>query len=166
MFAVISARLSRPEWPEAAGRAMRRLPDLRGLATLDRMLATGLCIASIGFFLAAYTISVNDPDYFNRQLLASMRPSDVDPIITGAVKADDGTSMPVPAIVRATPLAPADFQIVMVFQDEAILATDKELWRVKVGSEVPGLGTVLAIDATDTGGTVKATAATLRSVAE
>jgi len=157
MFAVISARLSRPEWPETAGRAPRRLSGLSSLFTLDQMLATGLCVASIGFFLVAYTISVNDPDYFNRQLLASMRPSDVDPIITGAVEAGDGGAMPAPAIVRAAPLVPADFQIVMVFQDEAILATDKELWRVKVGSEVPCLGTVLAIDATDTGGTVKAT---------
>ena len=146
---------------------VRRLFALRDLVTVDRLLATGLCAASLGFFLVAYSISMHDPDYFNRRLLASMRPSDVDPIITGAVEqGGGGASMPAPLIVRAEPLSPADFQIVMVFQEEAILATAKELWRVKVGSEVPGLGTVLQIDATATGGTVKATEATLRSVAD
>jgi hypothetical protein len=143
---------------------LRQAIALRDALTLDRLLAAGLCAASLGFFLVAYTISMHDPDYFNRRLLASMRPSDVDPIITGTVETATGASMPVPTVMRSTPLAAADYQIVMVFQDEAILATAQELWRVKVGSEVPGLGTVLAIDATDTGGTVKATEATLRSV--
>ena len=146
--------------------AAPRLSSLRPMMTLDRLLATGLCAASVGFFLVAYAISMQDPDYFNRQLLASMRPANVDPIITGTVEKTEGTAIPVPQIVRAVPLTPADFQIVMVFQEEAILATAQELWRVKVGSDVPGLGTVLAIDDSATGGTVKATNATLRSVAQ
>lgn len=164
MSAVSPSDLS--DHPDLPRGVLRRVFALRDLLTLDRLLATGLCAASLGFFLVAYSISMNDPDYFNRRLLASLRPSDVDPIITGTVGQGDGTSMPATQIVRTTPLEPADFQIVMVFQDEAILATAQELWRVKVGSEVPGLGTVLAIDATTTGGTVKATAATLRSVAD
>lgn len=161
----VSPSVSAQAAPLIPSGLLRHVIAVRDALTLDRVLATGLCAASLGFFLVAYTISMHDPDYFNRRLLASMRPTDVDPIITGAVETASGEAMPVPTVVRSVPLAAADYQIVMVFQDEAILATAKELWRVKVGSDVPGLGTVLAIDATDTGGTVKATEATLRSVA-
>jgi hypothetical protein len=171
MSFVSSAALSGPaeaSRPRARSALRRGAAMLVGVVTIDRLLVTGLCTASLAFFGVAYSISMHDPDYFSRRLLASMRPSDVDPIVTGAIEAapGGGEAMPVAQIVRSPAPVAADFQIVMVFQDEAILATSQELWRVKVGSIVPGLGKVLAIDATETGGTVQATEATLRSVAQ
>ena len=148
--------------------ARRRRSRTLSIFTLDRLFVATVCVASIGFFAIAYTISVNDPDYFSRRLLASLPDSGLDPITTGAIAAagEAGDALPVPRIVRDRPLVPQDFQIVMVFEDEAILATGRELFRVKVGSKVPGLGMIKAIDPTETGGTVVAEQATLRSVAQ
>ena len=143
-------------WSERIGAAI----------TLDRVLSLGLCAASLGFFLSTYWISLHDPDYFNRQILSSMRPTNIDPMITGTIIDADKSAMPVPQIVRARPLSPADYQIVMVFENEAILATDQELFRVRIGSYLPGLGDITKIDPTGTGGTVVASEATLRSIAE
>lgn len=148
----------------------RKRPGIFAIVTLDRLFVATICAASIGFFAIAYTISVNDPDYFSRRLLASLPNSEIDPMITGAIAAataaGDGGAMPVPRIVRDKPLVPQDFQIVMVFEDEAILSTGRELFRVKVGSVVPGLGAITGIEATDGGGTVVAAQATLRSVTQ
>lgn len=176
-----SSSFARPDRPDDAdgltpfrtGASAR--PRLLSLLTLDRLFVATICAASIGFFAMACLISMNDPDYFSRRLLASLPTSGIDPITTGAVAAaapeageggGAGEAMPVPRIVRDRPLAPQDFQIVMVFEDEAILATEREIFRVKVGSVVPGLGAVTEIDPTETGGTVVAEKATLRSVAQ
>ncbi|GGD27687.1 hypothetical protein [Aureimonas glaciei] len=143
-----------------------RLRRIAGIFNFERVLTLSLCLASLGFFVSAYSISLRDPDYFTRQILSSMRPTNIDPIITGTIIEADKNAMPAPQIVRARPPVAADYQIVMVFENEAILATDQELMRVKVGSRVPGLGDVLKIDPTETGGTVVASEATLRSVAQ
>jgi hypothetical protein len=143
-----------------------RLRRIAGIFNFERVLTLSLCLASLGFFVSAYSISLRDPDYFTRQILSSMRPTNIDPIITGTIIEADKNAMPAPQIVRARPPVAADYQIVMVFENEAILATDQELMRVKVGSRVPGLGDVLRIDPTETGGTVVASEATLRSVAQ
>lgn len=143
-----------------------RLRRVVGLFSLERVLTLSLCMGSLGFFVSAYSISVRDPDYFTQQILSSMRPNNIDPMITGTIIEADKNAMPAPQILRARPLVAGDYQIVMVFENEAILATDQELVRVKVGSRVPGLGDVLQIDQTETGGTVVASQATLRSVAQ
>ena len=72
--------------------------------------------------------------------------------------------MPVPQLVRPRDLTPQDFAIVMVFGGEAHLASPGELWRVKVGSEVPGLGKVLAIEESQNGGTIKTEKAVLTGI--
>ena len=159
----MSSALSRsPSETASSGRFRRVL----GVFSLERVLTLSLCVASLGFFASAYSISLRDPDYFTRQILSSMRPTNIDPIVTGTIIEADKNAMPAPQIVRAKPPVAADYQIVMVFENEAILATNEELVRVKVGSRVPGLGDVLQIDTTEAGGTVVASEATLRSVAQ
>lgn len=113
-----------------------------------------LAMFSTGFFTTAYSIVSNDPTYFSRRLIASMNDARVDPITTGSVAAPaqggapsiEG-ALPVETVVRARPLTPQDFEIVMVFGSEAWLATAEELMRVRVGSVVEGLGRILSIDA-------------------
>ncbi len=122
-----------------------------------------LAISSASFFSWSYVISVRTPDYFQQAALARMTPK-LDAIETGSVSEEIQTdAMPAQAIVRDRAPTPGDYQIVMIFKDEAMLATREELVRVKVGSTVPGLGTVQAIEGTALGGTVKADMATLRS---
>lgn len=155
--------------------ANARVPDL--FAALARRILTGLDLGSLrwtrsdyvfggvvlalamfstGLFTTAYSIVSNDPTYFSRRLIASMTEASVDPITTGSIAAPaagaGGTpsiegALPVQTVMRAKPLTARDFEIVMVFGDEAWLATAQELLRVKVGSVVEGLGRVLAIDA-------------------
>lgn len=57
----------------------------------------------------------------------------------------------------------ADYQIVSIYDGEAFLATTQAVIRVKVGSNAPGLGDILAIEASDTGGVVTGTLATLKT---
>lgn len=141
-----------------------RLRPLPGSTLLDKLFMGGLCAASVSFCAFAIVTSVNDPDYFSRKLIASFQRVNVDPIVTGTVAAPAGdAALPVQAIVRRKELTPSDYQIVMVFDDEAILATDDELMRAKVGSVLPGLGTITAIVPNATGGTVSAEKATLTS---
>ncbi|MBO0661229.1 hypothetical protein [Jiella flava] len=130
-----------------------------------------LFVLSIGFFSVVTTISYINPGYFDRLLMQQMADADIDPIAVGSTsKADDTiesppvAALPVPKIVRPWTLKPKDFSIVMVFGDEAHLASPGELWRVEVGTEVPGLGKILAIEPNDHGGIVKAEKATLVGV--
>ncbi|RIY02151.1 hypothetical protein D3218_07615 [Aureimonas flava] len=124
-----------------------------------------LAVASAGFFSWSYAVSLETPDYFQQAALARMSPK-LDPIETGSVgEAAHADAMPAPTIVRDHTPTPSDYQIVMIFQDEALLATRQELMRVKVGSVVPGLGTVQAIEGGTSGGSVTAEKATLRSIA-
>lgn len=59
----------------------------------------------------------------------------------------------------------ADYQIISVFDGEAILATEDTLVRVKAGSLAPGLGTITSIEASPSGGgSVVGTKATLRAL--
>lgn len=130
------------------------------------MLWLALSVLSIGFFSSVTVISSLDPGYFDRLLLSSLD-DELDPIQVGSTeKASQGdvAAMPVPSLVRMSPLQPKDFQIVMVYGHEAHLATLNELWHVRVGSQVPGLGKILAIEPGANGGTVKAENATLTGV--
>lgn len=69
-----------------------------------------------------------------------------------------------PVLKLALPAhAAADYQIVSIYDGEAFLATSNSVIRVKVGSTAPGLGDILAIEASDSGGTVKGTLATLKT---
>ncbi|MEF2550836.1 hypothetical protein VQ042_05565 [Aurantimonas sp. A2-1-M11] len=131
------------------------------------LLGGTLFVLSILFFGAVNAISSLDPGYFDRLLLSAMRSDEIDPIETGSTDKEGGTgvpAMPVSAVVRTKPLTPEDFQIIMVFQSEAHLASPDELWRVRVGSQVPGLGKILAIESGSNGGTVKTENATLTGV--
>lgn len=147
-----------------AGNAPHRPRGRKSEAGL-RVLIGGVAVASLGFFASVVHISSLDPGYFDRLLLSALE-TRLDPVVTGSTAKPDIISdvIPVPKIVRAAPLTPQDFQIVMVFGQEALLATDDELWRVKVGSVLPGLGTVLAIEPASSGGIVRASNATLKAV--
>ncbi|HEY9058304.1 MAG TPA: hypothetical protein VIN77_14230 [Aurantimonas sp.] len=126
---------------------------------VTNLISLGLGILSIGFFSVVTIISTLDPDYFDRPLL--------DQMITGSTEKPDATvegAIPVPKLVRSAALTPRDFQIVMVFGAEAHLASPGELWRVRVGSLVPGLGEILEIEPGENGGTVRAENATLTGV--
>lgn len=123
--------------------------------------SVALALGSASFFTVSYVISIRSPEFFQQAALANMPPK-IDAIETGSVNVDD--AMPAPQIVRSRPLLPGDYQIVMVFQDEALLATREELMRVKIGSVLPGLGTIRAIAGSSlAGGTVTADNATLKS---
>lgn len=161
-FQDISGDAEGPAHEGASPSTSRSTPGLLGFFSVDRVFLASLCLASVGFFAVAFSISLKDPEYFSRQAISSLSKTEIDPIMTGAIV--ETSAMPVPRIVRSKPPVAADYQIVMVFDREAILATEEELWRVKVGSQVPGLGEVLEIDATAGGGVVKASQATLRTV--
>jgi hypothetical protein len=75
--------------------------------------------------------------------------------------ADYPGAMPVAAVVPEQPVTPADYAVVSLFQDEAILAAGDMLLRVKVGSTAPGLGTIRAIEPDGQGGTIVTDAARL-----
>ena len=125
-----------------------------------------LVVLSIGFFSSVASISFVDPGYFDRLLLSAMD-NGIDPIQTGATEkaASSGIApIPVPHFTRVPALRPTDFQIVMVYGEEAHLATLNALWYVRVGSKVPGLGAILSIEPGPDGGTVKAENATLQGV--
>ncbi len=119
-----------------------------------------LALASAGFFTVSYVISIRSPGYFQDAALASLQPR-LDPLTTGSLPAL-GDAMPGQRILRGD-LRASDYQIVMVFGDEALLATGSELLRVKVGSVLPGLGTISAIAPEAGGGTVTGDLAVLRS---
>lgn len=73
--------------------------------------------------------------------------------------------MPVERVASATPLKASDYQIVSIFQNEAIVATRNNLVRLKIGSSAPGIGTVQAIQAGENGGgAIIGTDATLKSL--
>lgn len=71
------------------------------------------------------------------------------------------------ALPTATLVLPAhaasDYQIVSIYDGEAYLATAGSIIRIKVGSTAPGLGDIIAIEASDTGGTVQGSLATLKT---
>lgn len=138
---------------------------------MERIFLGLVTAASLSFCIGVVGVTLHDPDYFNRKLLASIELNDLDPIETGATPAPEGegkgaaiASLPVPVLVRAHPPTPQDYQIIMVFENEAILATSEELLRVKVGSVLPGLGAIREITPNDNGGAVVAENATLKSV--
>lgn len=141
----------------------------------DRIVkALSLClfVLSTGFFSAVTAISYMYPGYFDRLLIERMARIEIDPIAVGSTakaenedeEASDVAALPVPVLVRPWTLKPQDFSIVMVYGGEAHLASPGELWHVGVGSTVPGLGKILAIEESDDGGTVKAENATLKGV--
>lgn len=159
-----------PEFPSVRlpfrGRSASKAVD-RDWSMVDWVIALSsvtLAITSASFFSWSYVVSVESPDYFQQAAIARMAPK-LDQIETGSVgEAVQTDAMPAPTIVRDREPMPSDYQIVMIFRDEALLATREELVRVKVGSVVPGLGTVQAIEGGSLGGTVTADKATLRSV--
>ncbi|WAJ29991.1 hypothetical protein [Antarcticirhabdus aurantiaca] len=121
----------------------------------NAILAGSVLLLSCGFFAWVVSTAAKDPTFFERQLIAGMRSSNVDPITTGSTAApadETGPAIPVPAVVRNGEVDPADYSIVALFESEAVVAAGDELWRVKVGSTLPGLGAVLAIE-TEAGGT-------------
>ncbi len=120
-----------------------------------------LAAISASFFCWSYVVSIRSPDYFREAALANMPPK-LDPIQTGSI--DTANAMPAPEIVRLRDPAPEDYQIVMVYGGEALLATRNELMRVKVGSNVPGLGVIREIGGAQ-GASVVGETATLRTAA-
>lgn len=119
-----------------------------------------LALASAGFFTWSFVVSIRSPDYFQEAALANMPPK-TDKIETGSL--DMASAMPAPQIVRLREPTADDYQIVMVFKDEALLATRNELMRVKVGSVVPGLGSIRSITSGPSSPVIVAENATLRS---
>lgn len=141
-------------------------PAKKRWLTFDNVFISFCCSFSIGFLVFAYCVSLIDPEYFNRRVLATMRPAEVDTVRTGSVDAQAvliGAAMPSPRIVRRHEPTPQDYQIITVFDREAILATKDELMRVRVGSVAPGLGEILSIEETGKGLVIAAAEATLRT---
>jgi len=150
--------------------ALRSADELTAARNSDRLVKAfsfALFILSTGFFSAVTVISYLDPGYFDRMLISAAK-DDIDTMAVGSTEKasppSDVAAIPIARVVRSMPLRPQDFSIVMVFQDEAHLASPGELWRVKVGSVVPGLGKILAIKPGENGGTVKAERATLKAM--
>lgn len=80
----------------------------------------------------------------------------------GGAPAVPAAPMPVARLVTPDRAA-SDYQIVSVYDGEAFLATRDTVIRVEVGSTAPGLGDILAIEPSESGGTVKGTLATLKT---
>lgn len=148
--------------PTAAPSRRPRLPVRfdQGWTLSDWVVGTTsvmLAVASAGFFATSYVISVRSPDYFQEAVLAGIPPR-LDPITTGSVALDG--ALPAEGVRRAE-----DYQVVMVFDGEALLAAGNDLVRVRVGSVLPGIGTVAAIEPNAAGGTVRGDLATLQGLA-
>lgn len=144
----------------------KRVAQKRKWLTFDSVFISFCCSFSIGFLIFAYCVSLIDPEYFNRRVLATMRQTEVDTMRTGTVAPSEavvGEAMPAPRIVRLREPRASDYQIITVFDREAILATPSELIRIKIGSIAPGLGEIRSIDETETGIVIGAAEATLRS---
>lgn len=151
------------------------LPDGKRWTGMDWVFASVvglLALLSTGFFTATYSVFQNDPDYFFQRFASSLETGGLDRIETGAItqggegeggEGVDSSAMPAPVVHRATALQPNDYEIVMIFSDEAFLATARELMRARVGSILPGLGAVTSIDAD--AGEVRFEKATLKAVA-
>ncbi|MCE7026462.1 hypothetical protein [Jiella avicenniae] len=151
--------------------AARKLNAANQSDRIVKALSLCLFVLSTSFFSVVTAISYMYPGYFDRLLMERMAEAEIDPIAVGSTskaeddgEASDVAALPVPVQVRPWALKPQDFSIVMVFGDEAHLASPGELWHVQVGSTVPGLGRILAIEASRDGGTVKAENATLKGV--
>ncbi|MCW4114479.1 hypothetical protein NPA31_005825 [Aurantimonas sp. MSK8Z-1] len=132
---------------------------LRNGDHLSRLFVAGALVASIAFFTVVVRISNDDPDYFTQRLVAKLD-RNVDPIITGSTSKKSPPAMPVPLIERGAP-TPQDYQVVSIYEGEATLATLEELFHVRVGSSLPGLGTITAIVPTKGGGRIATQAAVL-----
>ncbi|MBB3948946.1 hypothetical protein [Aureimonas jatrophae] len=154
--------VSDDDLPPAPALWRLRTENWSGADWVVGLLSVILAMGSLGFFTVSYVISVRSPGYFQEAALSAMPPK-LDQTLTGSVEAGD--AMPAQTVVRVRQPVPSDYQIVMVFQGEALLATRDELVRVRVGTVVPGLGEILSIEGTSTGGTVKAADATLTSAA-
>ena len=72
--------------------------------------------------------------------------------------------MPVATVADAQPPSASDYEIVSIYEGEAILAAGANLIRVKVGSVAPAIGTVLEVTQSGAGGAVVGTEATLRTL--
>ncbi|WP_156386735.1 hypothetical protein [Aureimonas sp. Leaf454] len=70
--------------------------------------------------------------------------------------------LPVSKIVSRVAAA-TDYQIVSIYGGEAYLATPDNLIRIKVGSSAPGIGDILSITASESGGTIVGSLATLKT---
>lgn len=169
--------LSSASFADLAREAVRRidaklawLPDGTRWTKVDWALSIvvlGLAIGSTGFFTTTYSVFSNDPDYYSRRAIAALEARAVDPIETGAIGGGAAAphdpaegAIPVPVLVRQPPLAPSDYEIVMIFGGEAFLASPRELFRARVGTVLPGLGKLMALD----GNTVRFERATLEAV--
>ena len=151
--------------------AVERLHAAERSDRIVKALSLGMFLLSTGFFTVVIAISTMYPGYFDRLLVERMAQVEIDPIAVGSTaKAEDAgeskevAALPVPQLVRPWTLKPQDFTIVMVYGHEAHLASPGELWHVQVGSTVPGLGKIIAIEAGEDGGTVKAEKATLKGM--
>ncbi len=158
-----SAALSSATFADLCREAWRRLdarlawlPDGSRWTRMDwalSALVVALALGSTGFFTATYRVFSNDPDYYARRAIAALETRPVDPIQTGAIGGGAAAADPadgaiaVPVLVRHPPLVPSDYEIVMIFGEEAFLASPRELFRAKVGSVLPGLGRMLSLDA-------------------
>ncbi|KQT53038.1 MULTISPECIES: hypothetical protein [unclassified Aureimonas] len=80
----------------------------------------------------------------------------------GAAAAALPEALPVKMLVMPDRAA-SDYQIVSIYDGEAFLATSDAVIRVQVGSTAPGLGDILAIESTGSGGMVKGSLATLKT---
>ncbi|WP_416358056.1 hypothetical protein ACLNGM_09120 [Aureimonas phyllosphaerae] len=89
----------------------------------------------------------------------------------GAEETAVAETAPAPALPDVLPAEPhpagpasvGDYQIVLVGDGEAFLATASNLIRVKVGSQVAGLGEIVSIVPSPTGGVVTGSLATLKT---
>ncbi|GGE19721.1 hypothetical protein GCM10011390_43700 [Aureimonas endophytica] len=154
-------------------RAVLKARGAEGASLLDKALLGLVTLGSVAFCGFAITMTVHDPEYFSREIIASIQRKDLDPITTGSIappaeaaRPAATDSLPVPAIARGTALKADDYQIVTVFDEEAILATNDELLRVKVGSVLPGLGTVRKLVPDVAGGSVVADNAVLKGLVQ
>lgn len=156
---------NRASLANAANHVPVRAIDDSGFDGIVRFVSLSVFAFSIAFFSVVTTISYFDPKFFERMLIADIERVSIDPIMTGATtKATEEIhvdAMPAEVVVRRHELTPQDFAIVMVFGEEAHLASPGELWRVKPGMIVPGLGKVLSIEETENGGTIKTEKAVL-----
>jgi hypothetical protein len=84
--------------------------------------------------------------------------------VTAAAHGESAAALPLPAervVSRAA--AATDYQIVSIYDGEAYLATPDDLIRIKVGSSAPGIGDILSITTSETGGIITGSLATLKT---
>jgi hypothetical protein len=116
-----------------------------------------LCLGGGGYFAVPAALAMLSP-------AGDAAPVAQAPKATHGESAVAAASSPLAVVqVVSSASSASDYQIVSIYDGEAYLATADNLIRIKVGSTTPGIGDIISITSTESGGIVVGSLATLKT---